>query len=66
MGAWRYCTKCGEGMPTPTDRQVISDEYPCPHCGEENDPIISRDDVLLSMLDRIEAIEVATNIKEAA
>lgn len=58
MGYWAYCRHpgCFEPVPEPTIREVIADEQYCAD-GHKNLATMSRDDVLLELVERIEALE---------
>lgn len=61
MGCWRYCQKCGSGMDSPTFREVIIGEQPCPqapncdwvHEVEQHE----KDYAVDSFIERVERIE---------
>lgn len=55
--AWTYCSACDSGVDQPTPQQVVEGNYTCPHCGEHLDPNMSLGDVVLNLLERIEALE---------
>ena len=54
MGAWTYCSNCGEGMDEPTRHQVLRGDYCCSHCGADNDPVITPLELICDELDRLE------------
>lgn len=58
--AWMYCGKCEAEQQEPTDEQVLNGEYLCPQCGHHNYPNKSLNDVVLSILERLEALEANT------
>ncbi len=58
MSTYGYCPACGEGIPSPTAREIIEDVWRCGHCGAQQE--VNGDhhrDALIEMLDRIEALE---------
>jgi len=60
MSNYKYCDndRCMEAIKDgPTTRQVIEDDYSCPHCGASNDPLKSVKDVFMELVERVEAIE---------
>lgn len=57
--AWIYCD-CGAGLNHPTDREVLTDGYPCPNCGKDHSNRIDTDlraEAVGRVLDRLEIIE---------
>lgn len=58
MSSYAYCPACSEGLPAPTVREIITNEWNCRHCGVHQE--VNEDhqqDVLIELLDRIEALE---------
>lgn len=58
--AWIYCDACGEGMDSPSIREVLTGNYYCPRCGSNNAERLSEDDTkdaMTKLLDRLEALE---------
>lgn len=58
--AYIYCDHCDEGLPVPTIRQVLTNNYRCPHCGLNNYDRLSAEETAEAMgelLDRLEALE---------
>ena len=60
--SWTYCGKCDNGMDEPTLRQVLEGEYVCSICGHNNDPHMTLAEVVLTLLERVEALEVKDGI----
>lgn len=54
--AWSHCEGCGEGLPMPTNREVMEGTQRCP-CGVVNDPRRTPADVIEEQDERIEALE---------
>ena len=57
MSYWKHCDTCDAEMPEPTPRQVLGAEYLCHACRNDNDTGKRLEDVVLELLERIEALE---------
>jgi hypothetical protein len=58
MGAWAYCrhSGCEQGLDKPTAREVIEGVQRC-NSGHDNEPTMTKDELLIEMYERIEALE---------
>lgn len=59
MGAWAYCNCLHKDTPLdyPTPEQILDPtKYTCRH-GKQQDPRVTREELILSMIERIEKIE---------
>lgn len=60
MGAWAYCDCLRWGSPLnyPTPEQILDPtKYTCKWCGKEHDPRVTKEELILSLIERIEKIE---------
>lgn len=55
-----YCNSCGEGLPKSTPREVTDEQQECRQCHACNPPNVTRDDLLLELIERVEELE--TNV----
>lgn len=53
---WSYCRGCDRGLPRATISEVVNGAQFC-SAGHENTPNVSKDDLLLELFDRVEALE---------
>ena len=57
MSDWMYCNNCRQGMPEPLIREAIYGFTQCLNCETINEPGKTTEDILIELLDRIEALE---------
>lgn len=57
MGShWSYCMHCDLGLPRATMREVLDEAQYC-GTGHANAPNVSKDDLLVELFERVEALE---------
>ena len=54
--SWVYC-KCGCGLSYPSASEVLLDSYICPNCGKHNDPHVTKEEIVINMMARLELLE---------
>ncbi len=59
--AWVYCNHCNEGLAYPTLREILTEEYICPTCKRNNDAMITQQEALGMLLDKVEELETKLN-----
>ncbi|HGE7051765.1 TPA: hypothetical protein ACGCAJ_004758 [Serratia marcescens] len=62
--SWTYCGRCDNGVDAPTPRQVVENAYTCPHCGKDLEPNMTLGDVVLTLIERVEALESKNGEKD--
>ncbi|WP_157378464.1 hypothetical protein [Burkholderia ubonensis] len=60
--AWSYCRHpgCDQGLIRATAREVIEGVQRC-QAGHVNEPNVTRDELLIDLMERIEALEAKTS-----
>ena len=53
---WSYCRSCDLGLPRSSMREVL-EGVQCCSAGHENTPNVSKDDLLVELFERVEALE---------
>lgn len=61
--AWAFCNHTCHGnnpvaLMYPTPEQILDPtQYVCPRCGTQHDPRVTRDELLLDLIKRVERLE---------
>jgi len=53
---WSYCRECDKGLPKASTREVLDDAQYCSE-GHKNPPNVSKNDLLVDLFERVEALE---------
>jgi hypothetical protein len=53
---WSYCTSCDEGLRRATPQEVLDGKQYCVN-GHENEPNVTKEDLIAELFERVEALE---------